>query len=82
MSRSRKRYPHYADNRRGCHEAKRQAAKSVRRAEGTWNGASYKRLYCRWNIHDWICTHYDFNKNHQDSWKEDYGDRWWQMIMK
>ena len=69
MSRSFKKHPVCTDGRDGRKWPKRQANKAVRRfKKGLDDGKDYKKLYCSWNIHDYIsrCTF--------EEWKEFYKD--------
>ena len=55
MSRSFKKHPVCTDGRDGRKWPKRQANKTVRRfKKGLDDGKDYKKLYCSWNIHDYI----------------------------
>ena len=55
MSRSIKKHPVYTDGKAGRKRAKRQANKTVRKFKNKIkNGKDYKKLYCSWNIHDYI----------------------------
>lgn len=55
MSRSYKKHPWCTDGKKGQVKSKRLANKIVRRYKNKIaNGNYYKRLFCSWNIHDYI----------------------------
>lgn len=54
MSRSYKKNPIYTDRPHGAKYWKRQANRRVRHYRGTLANKKYRRLYCSWDIHDWI----------------------------
>lgn len=55
MSRSVKKHPVVTDGRGGQKWPKRQANKKVRRyKKGLSDGKAYKKLFCSWEIHDYI----------------------------
>ena len=56
MSNSRKQ-PYYTDySRSSTREIKRFASKKVRSYPGEIpNGKAYRKLYCSWNIRDYVC---------------------------
>ena len=55
MSRSRKKVPIFKDQSTRKF-GKKQANKAVRRQkEETFKGKEYKKVYCSWNISDYIC---------------------------
>ena len=55
MSRSYKKAPVSTDGRRKTTKYfKNVANRKVRRAEGLYQGKSYRKLYNSWNIHDYI----------------------------
>ena len=63
MSRS-KRKPYYTDYSKNYTKwAKRQANKVIRKIKfNLSNGKSFKKLYCSWNIRDWISYSPDDSK--------------------
>ena len=54
MSRSYKKHPIYTDRARGAKYWKRQANRKVRHYKDRVLHNDYKRLYCSWEIHDWV----------------------------
>ncbi len=55
MSRSYKKHPWYTDGRNGQVKSKRLANKTIRNYKNKIiKGNFYKRLFCSWNIHDYI----------------------------
>lgn len=56
MSRSYRKHPYLKDGNGGRHRvfAKKQANRVVRRASIVQNGMYYKKLFCSWNINDYI----------------------------
>ena len=55
MSRSYKKHPWYTDGRNGQKKAKQFANKVVRKYNSEIkNGNYYKKLFCSYNIHDYI----------------------------
>ena len=55
MSRSYKKYPFLTDGSpRTTKEMKRYANSKVRNTKGIYNGKSYKKLFCSYDIHDYI----------------------------
>lgn len=54
MSRSYKKSPIWTDRKHGAKWWKRQANRKVRYNKDTVQGKSYRKMYCSWNIHDWI----------------------------
>ena len=54
MSRSYKKHPICTDRTDGAKYWKRIANKRVRRYKGLPNYKAYKKVYCSWDIHDWI----------------------------
>lgn len=54
MSRSYKKSPVWTDRKHGAKWWKRQANRKVRYNKDTVQGKNYRKMYCSWNIHDWI----------------------------
>jgi len=55
MSRSYKKHPICSDGKAGSTKrSKRIANSKVRNTEGKYNRKEYKKLFCSWNIHDYI----------------------------
>lgn len=56
MSRSYKKTPISKDRPKTSHQNKKLASRHVRRQKDfIGKGNSYKKLYCSWDIHDYIC---------------------------
>ena len=81
MSRSYKKHPIYTDRARGAKYWKRQANRRVRHYKGTLENNHYRKLYCSWEIHDWISRWSKAEAVH--SWEHphwhysSYYDEWW-----
>ena len=55
MSRSYKKHPFYTDGSpRTTKEMKKVANSKVRHTEDVPNGKKYKKIFCSYDIHDWI----------------------------
>lgn len=54
MSRSFKKHPYATDGKAGRKLQKRWANRTVRRKEEIPNGGAYKKVFCSWEIHDYI----------------------------
>lgn len=55
MSRSYKKHPFSTDGHaHSTKESKRCANSKVRNIKGIYKGKSYKKLFCSYDIHDWI----------------------------
>ena len=73
MSRSYKKSPVWTDGRGGRKKAKRIANRYVRRNWGdlpTRARKAYRKYYCSYNIHDWIC--YWTETEAYYTWKESW----------
>lgn len=77
MSRSYKKHPYYTDN--PASGIKRIANKIVRQYKHKIaNGKAYKRLFCSYDIHDWITrwpwaeAKKEYERNPWPFWKEEY----------
>ena len=85
MSRSYKKNPVCTDRPHGAKYWKRQANRRVRKYKDELRFAKYKRVYCSWEIHDWVTrwskreaiqdyhTHYYYSCGRfWPTWQEDY----------
>ena len=80
MSRSYKKHPYYTDGKEGSTAiTKRFANKTVRRYKHKLaNGKAYKRLFCSWDIHDyiirwsWLEAKEEYERDLVDLWKKKY----------
>ena len=55
MSRSYKKHPYSTDGSAGTtKKSKRRANKKVRSTQNIPDGGTYKKVYCSWNIHDYV----------------------------
>ena len=74
MSRSYKKTPIQKDNVGGRKHAKRTANKKVRQYKGEIaDGKAYRKLYCSWDIYDWISysSYEDYREQYEDEqWRE------------
>lgn len=77
MSRSYKKHPWCTDGRDGRVIPKRFANKAVRRYKHKLaNGKAYKKLFCSWEIHDYISrwpwqeAKKEYEEDSSDWWKE------------
>lgn len=69
MSRSYKKTPIQKDNVGGRKSAKRTANKKVRQYKGEIaDGKSYRKIYCSWEIYDWISRvpYEEYRKDYED----------------
>lgn len=83
MSRSYKKHPYCTDGSTpGTKNSKRIANKKVRRCKNKIaNGKSYKKLFCSYEIHDWIsrwtweeakADYYNLDLTSPWNWQDDY----------
>ena len=73
MSRSYRKHPVSTDGSpRTTKEMKRYANSKVRNAKGIYNGKSYKKLFCSYDIHDYISR--ESKKEAIQRWFEEEAD--------
>ena len=92
MARSVKKNPIYTDGQKGQKIPKRFANKIVRKYKDTIpKGKAYKKLYCSWNIHDyvsrwdWATAKADYEQNQH--WQKEFPSikefyRFWRRYYK
>lgn len=73
MSRSRRKHPVSTDGSpRTTKEMKRIANSKVRKSKGKFNGGSYKKLFCSYDIHDYISRYSKYEAI--EKWFEEEAD--------